>query len=97
MNEIEKLFQKFALIQEVATVNKITYAKPSGNNHIKKLVLAGGKMPDKKYDTVKIKRSGMQISFEFPPKSARDQIIEQEVKAIISEELRERSREIPAG
>lgn len=54
-------------------------------------------MPDKKYDTVKIKRSGMQISFEFPPKSARDQIIEQEVKAIISGELREKSREIHVG
>lgn len=54
-------------------------------------------MPDKKYDTVKIKRSGMQISFEFPPKSARDQIIGQEVKAIISGELREKSREIHVG
>ena len=37
------------------------------------------------------------ISFEFPPKSARDQIIEQEVKAIISGELREKSREIHVG
>ena len=78
-------------------MNKITYAKSSGTNHIKRSVLIGGKMPDKKYDTVKIKRSGMQISFEFPPKSARDQIIEQEVKDIISGELREKSREIHLG
>ena len=78
-------------------MNKITYAAPSVNNHIEKAILAGGNMPDKKYDTVKIKRSGMQISFEFPPKSARDQIIGQEVKAIISGELREKSREINVG
>lgn len=51
-------------------------------------------MPDKKYDTVKIKRSGMQICFEFPPKSARDQMIKQEVKAIISGELKEKSQKI---
>ena len=75
-------------------MNKITYAKSSGNNHIKRSVLIGGKMPDKKYDTVKIKRSGMQISFEFPPKSARDQIIGQEVKDIIAGELKEKSREL---
>ena len=84
-------------IRKVAAVNKITYAAPSVNNHIEKAILAGGNMPDKKYDTVKIKRSGMQISFEFPPKSARDQIIGQEVKDIISGELREKSREIHVG
>lgn len=84
-------------IRKVTAVNKITYTKPSGNKHIKRSTLAGGKMPDKKYDTVKIKRSGMQISFEFPPKSARDQIIGQEVKDIISGELREKSREIHVG
>ena len=81
-------------IRKVAAVNKITYTKPSGNKHIKRSALAGGKMPDKKYDTVKIKRSGMQISFEFPPKSARDQIIGQEVKDIIAGELKEKSREL---
>ena len=81
-------------IRKVAAVNKITYTKPSGNKHIKRSALAGGKMPDKKYDTVKIKRSGMQISFEFPPKSARDQIIGQEVKSIIAGELKEKLREL---
>ena len=75
-------------------MNKITYAMPSVNNHVEKTILAGGKMPDKKYDTVKIKRSGMQICFEFPPKSARDQLIKQEVKAIISGELKEKSQKI---
>ena len=44
--------------------------------------------------TVKIKRNGMQINLEFPPKSARDQLIEQEVKDIISGELKEKSRKI---
>lgn len=73
---------------------KYTYTKPSMNSYGEKAVLTGGQMPDKKYDTVKIKRSGMEISFEFPPRSARDQIIEQEVKAIISGELKEKSREI---
>ena len=81
-------------IRKVAAVNKNTYAAPSANNHVEKAILAGGKMPDKKYDTVKIKRSGMQISFEFPPKSARDQIIGQEVKSIITGELKEKSREL---
>lgn len=75
-------------------MNKNTYAAPSANNHVEKAILAGGKMPDKKYDTVKIKRSGMQISFEFPPKSARDQIIGQEVKSIIAGELKEKLREL---
>lgn len=51
-------------------------------------------MTDKRYDTVKIKRNGMQINLEFPPKSARDQLIEQEVKDIISGELKEKSRKI---
>ena len=51
-------------------------------------------MENKRYDTIKIKRNGMQISFEFPPKSARDQLIEQEVKNIISGELKEKSRKI---
>ena len=51
-------------------------------------------MTDKMYDTIKIKRNGMQINFEFPPKSARDQLIEQEVKDIISGELKEKSRKI---
>ena len=75
-------------------MNKNTYAAPSANNHVEKAILAGGKMPDKKYDTVKIKRSGMQISFEFPPKSARDQIIGQEVKSIIAGERKEKLREL---
>ena len=51
-------------------------------------------MTDKIYDTIKIKRNGMQISLEFPPKSARDQLIEREVKAIISGELKEKTRKI---
>ncbi len=75
-------------------MNKITYAAPSMNNHVEKAILAGGKMPDKKYDTVEIRRKGMKISFEFPPKSAKDQLIEQEVKSIITGELKEKSREL---
>lgn len=51
-------------------------------------------MADKKYDIVKIKRNGMQISLEFPPKSARDQLIEQEIKSIIAGELKEKSRKL---
>ena len=51
-------------------------------------------MENKRYDTIKIKRKGMQISFEFPPKSARDELIEREVKDIISGELKEKSRKI---
>lgn len=51
-------------------------------------------MPDKKYDTVEIRRKGMKISFEFPPKSAKDQLIEQEVKSIITGELKEKTREL---
>ena len=57
-------------------------------------VSARKSMTDKKYDTIKIKRNGMQISFEFPPKSARDELIEREVKDIISGELKEKSRKI---
>lgn len=75
-------------------MNKITYAAPSVNNHVEKAILSGGKMPDKKYDTVEIRRKGMKISFEFPPKSAKDQLIEQEVKSIIAGELKEKSREL---
>ena len=75
-------------------MNKITYAAPSMNKHVEKAILAGGKMPDKKYDTVEIRRKGMKISFEFPPKSAKDQLIEQEVKSIITGELKEKSREL---
>lgn len=84
-------------IRKVTAVNKNTYAAPSTNNHVEKAILAGGKMPDKKYDIVEIRRKGMKISFEFPSKSARDQIIGQEVKDIISGELREKSREIHVG
>lgn len=75
-------------------MNKITYATPSVNNHVEKAILAGGKMPDTKYDIVEIRRKGMRISFEFPPKSAKDQLIEQEVKSIIAGELKEKSREL---
>ena len=75
-------------------MNKITYAAPSVNNHVEKAILSGGKMPEKKYDTVEIRRKGMKISFEFPPKSAKDQLIEQEVKSIITGELKEKSREL---
>lgn len=60
----------------------------------KRKISVGGAMENKMYDTVKIKRNGMQINFEFPPKSARDQLIEQEVKAIISGELKEKSRKM---
>ena len=60
----------------------------------KRKISVGGSMGNKRYDTIKIKRNGMQISFEFPPKSARDQLIEQEVKNIISGELKEKSRKI---
>lgn len=75
-------------------MNKITYAAPSVNNYVEKVILARGKMPDKKYDTVEIRRKGMKISFEFPPKSAKDQLIEQEVKSIITGELKEKTREL---
>lgn len=75
-------------------MNKITYATPPVNNHVKKAILAGGKMPEKKYDIVEIKRKGIKISFEFPPKSVKDQLIEQEVKSIIAGELKEKSREL---
>ena len=60
----------------------------------KRKISVGGPMENKRYDTTKIKRKGMQISFEFPPKSARDELIEREVKDIISGELKEKSRKI---
>lgn len=75
-------------------MNRITYDKQNGNKLIEKAISARKPMTDKRYDTVKIKRNGMQISLEFPPKSARDQLIEQEVKDIISGELKEKSRKI---
>lgn len=71
-----------------------TYIENNNSINSKKMISMGASMENKKYDTVKIKRNGMQISLEFPPKSARDQLIEQEVKAIISGELKERSRKI---
>ena len=75
-------------------MNKTTYDKQIGNKMVERTVSARKSMTDKKYDTIKIKRNGMQISLEFPPKSARDQLIEQEVKAIISGELKEKTRKI---
>ncbi|MDU5438884.1 MAG: hypothetical protein E6109_05770 [Ruminococcus sp.] len=71
-----------------------TYNEMTKNKDIKNAIFVGPSMENKKYDIIKIKREGMQISFEFPPKSARDQLIEQEVKAIISGELKEKSRKI---
>lgn len=75
-------------------MNRITYDKQNGNKLIEKAISARKPMTDKRYDTVKIKRNGMQINLEFPPKSARDQLIEQEVKAIISGELKEKTHKI---
>ena len=75
-------------------MNKITYDELSSNKIVEKAISARKPMTDKMYDTVKIKRNGMQISLEFPSKSARDQLIEQEVKAIISGELKEKTRKI---
>lgn len=75
-------------------MNKTTYDKQIGNKMVEMAVSARKSMTDKRYDTIKIKRNGMQISFEFPPKSARDELIEREVKAIISGELKEKSRKI---
>ena len=75
-------------------MNKTTYDKQIGNKMVERTVSARKSMTDKKYDTIKIKRNGMRISFEFPPKSAIDQLIEQEVKDIISGELKEKSRKI---
>ena len=60
----------------------------------KRKISVGGSMENKRYDTIKIKRKGMQISLEFPPKSARDELIEREVKDIISGEMKEISRKI---
>ena len=75
-------------------MNKATYDKLPINKIVEKAISARKPMTDKKYDTIKIKRNGMQISFEFPPKSARDELIEREVKDIISGELKEKSRKI---
>ena len=75
-------------------MNKATYDKLPINRIVEKAISARKPMTDKKYDTIKIKRNGMQISFEFPPKSARDELIEREVKAIISGELKEKTRKI---
>ena len=75
-------------------MNKTTYDKQISNKMVEKAVSVRKSMTDKAYDTVKIKRNGMQINFEFPPKSARDQVSEKEVKDIISGELREKSRKI---
>ena len=75
-------------------MNKITYDELSSNKIVEKAISARKPMTDKMYDIVKIKRNGMQISLEFPPKSARDELIEREVKAIISGELKEKTRKI---
>ena len=71
-----------------------TYNEQLERKIVEKAISARTPMTDKIYDTVKIKRNGMQISFEFPPKSARDELIEREVKAIISGELKEKTRKI---
>ena len=62
-----------------------TYIENNNSINSKKMISMGASMENKKYDTVKIKRNGMQISLEFPPKSARDQLIEQEVKESFQE------------
>ena len=71
-----------------------TYNEQLERKIIEKAISARKPMTDKRYDTVKIKRNGMQINLEFPPKSARDQLIEREVKDIISGQLKEKSRKI---
>lgn len=71
-----------------------TYNEQLERKIVEKAISARKPMTDKIYDTIKIKRNGMQISLEFTPKSARDQLIEQEVRAIISGELKEKSRKI---
>lgn len=73
-------------------MKNVTYSDVSGNTDVKTAVFMRSSMENKKYDTVEIKRGEMQINLEFPPKSARDQLIEQEVKAIIAGELKEKSR-----
>lgn len=73
-------------------MKNVTYSDVSGNTDVKTAVSMRSPMENKKYDTIKIKRDGIQINLEFPPKSARDQLIEQEVKAIIAGELKEKSR-----
>ena len=71
-----------------------TYNEMTKNKDLKNAIFVGASMENNKYDTVKIKRGEMQINLEFPPKSARDQMIEQEVKAIITGELKDKSRKI---
>lgn len=71
-----------------------TYNEQLERKIVEKAISARKPMTDKIYDTIKIKRNGMQISLEFPPKSARDKLIEREVKAIISGELKEKTRKI---
>ena len=71
-----------------------TYNEQLERKIVEKAISARKPMTDKIYDTIKIKRNGMQISLEVPPKSARDQLIEREVKAIISGELKEKTRKI---
>lgn len=71
-----------------------TYNEQLERKIVEKAISARKPMTDKIYDTIKIKRNGMQISLEFPPKSARDELIEREVKDIISGELKEKSRKI---
>ena len=71
-----------------------TYNEQLERKIVEKAISARKPMTDKICDTIKIKRNGMQISLEFPPKSARDQLIEREVKAIISGELKEKTRKI---
>lgn len=73
-------------------MNRITYDKQNSNKLIEKTISVRTSVSEKGYDTIKIKRGEMQINLEFPPKSARDQLIEQEVKAIIAGELKEKSR-----
>lgn len=71
-----------------------TYNRHQERKIVEKTISTGNPMSDEKYDVIKIKRKGIQISLEFPPKSARDQIIELEVKAIIASELKEKSRKL---
>ena len=71
-----------------------TYNEQLERKIVEKAISARKPMTDKIYDTIKIKRNGMQISVEFPPKLAREQLIEREVKAIISGELKEKTRKI---
>lgn len=74
-------------------MKKVTYEMQLANK-VTKRGCSTEAILDKKYDKIEIKKKGMQINLEFPPKSARDYMIEQEVKAIISGELKEKSRKI---